>query len=242
MDVEQIKRWFDKPRKPTLAKGRVMESYFSLHPRVSFLKSLPTAANIVDIGAGEGSLSAFLDWLAPKRPDLAMYAYALAKGRLFDRFQGYELSDWNLAPPEFDGRMFDAIVCAHFIEHIAEPTSFVDWAARKLTSEGRIYLEWPSPASLDLPPRSELASVGVPLMISRFDDDPTHRELPDCAVMIEAFESSGFLVETRGIVRLPWLEDEMLAHFKDSEVRFPRQAAFWSLTGWSQYLVVRRAQ
>ena len=74
-----------------------------------------------------------------------------------------------------------------------------------------------------------------------FRSDFTHKDLPDCDVMVAAFESSGFIVEARGIVRLPWLEDEMLAHFKDSDVSFPRQAAFWSRTGWSQYLVLRRA-
>ena len=241
MDVEQIKDWFDKPRTPVLVKERVMELYFTFHPRTSFLKTLPPAAAVADIGAGDGSLSVFRGWLAPERKDLALYAYSIEKGRLFDEFQGYEISDWNSAPPDFDGRMFDAILCAHFIEHIAEPTSFVQWAARKLKADGRIYLEWPSPASLNLPPRAMLEKVGVPLTISRFDDDFTHRDLPDCDVMVEAFESNGFIIEARGIVRLPWLEEEMLAHFKTSDVSFPRQAAFWSRTGWSQYLVVRRA-
>jgi SAM-dependent methyltransferase len=242
MDLDQIKAWFDKPRTRSVAEGRVMELYFTFHPRTAFLKTLPPDASVADIGAGDGSLSVFKGWPVPERKDLKMYAYSIEKGRLFDEFEGYEISDWNVAPPEFDGRTFDAILSAHFIEHIADPTSFVAWAARKLNADGRIYLEWPSKASLDLPPRKDLEAAGIPMIISRFNDDSTHRQLPDGDVMVAAFEAAGFVIETRGIVRLPWLEDEMLAHFKDSDVRFPRQAAFWSRTGWSQYLVIRRAQ
>jgi len=161
---------------------------------------------------------------------------------LFDKFKAYEISDWNQSPPEFGGQQFDAVVCAHFIEHIADPASFVAWAARKLKPGGRIYLEWPSPASLDLPSREELKAAGVPLMISRFDDDHTHRELPDRDAIVAAFEGSGFVVETRGIVRLPWLEDEMLANYRHADDGFACQAAFWSYTGWSQYLILRRVE
>ena len=32
----------------------------------------------------------------------------------------------------------------------------------------------------------------------------------------------------------------MLAHFRDDTDPFPRQAAFWSRTGWSQYLLLRQ--
>lgn len=239
MDASQIREWFKAPRRTTLPRGRVMELYFTFHPRTAFLKNLPLDSNVVDIGAGDGSLSTFASWPEPRRPDLGLYAYSLEKGSNFDKFDGYELGNWDVAPPEFEGRKFDAVVCAHFIEHIADPSSFSSWAARKLNAGGRVYLEWPSPAALNLPSRAELEPLGVPLMISRFDDDASHRELPDGDVIAAACIAHGFVIEGRGIVRLPWLEDEMLAHFRDDADVFPRQAAFWSRTGWSQYLVLR---
>lgn len=242
MDVAQIRDWFAQARKPRLGRDRVMELYFTFHPRTSFFKTLPGGAHVADIGAGDGTLSVFRKWPAPERRDLRIYAYSIEKGRMFDEFDAYEITDWNLAPPEFGGQTFDAVICAHFIEHIADPASFVAWATRKLKPSGRIYLEWPSPASLELPARAELAAVGVDLMISRFDDDHTHRELPDCDAMVAAFEAAGFAVEARGIVRLPWLEEEMLGHFRDGDDGFPRQAAFWSRTGWSQYLILRAGE
>ena len=154
-----------------------------------------------------------------------MYAYSIEKGRYFDDYSGYETSNWNVSQPEFEGKCFDAIVCAHFVEHIQDPESLVLWAARKLRKGGRIYLEWPSSNSLSLPSRKELEKLGVPLIISRFDDDGTHQALPDGDAIANALRSSGFAIESRGIVRLPWLEDELLGHHKDSEDGFYRQAA-----------------
>ena len=242
MDAAAIQEWFKRKRKPQLEPTRVMELYFTFHPRTVFLKTLPYAADVVDIGAGDGSLSVFKRWPEPARPDLTLHAYSLDKGRLFDDFSSYALGDWDTQPPEFDGRVFDAVVCAHFIEHIADPRSFVAWAARKLRPGGRVYLEWPSPAALTLPPRGELEALGVPLMISRFDDDATHKALPATEDIVAASRAHGFAVEAQGIVRLPMLEDELLAHFRRDADGFPRQAAFWSRTGWSQYLVLRRGE
>ncbi len=238
--IERIREWFARDRTPALGKEQATELYFTFHPRTAFLKTLPQGAKVVDIGAGDGSLSVFRKWPAPRREDLALYAYSMEKGRLFDDFDGFEVGDWNAAPPEFAGLTFDAVVCAHFIEHIADPSSLARWAARKLGKGARIYLEWPSPESLVLPSRSELEQAGVPLIISRFDDDHTHHTLPDGDEVVGGFEANGFSIATRGTIRLPWLEDEMLAHSRDDEDGFPRQAAFWSYTGWSQYIIAER--
>jgi len=238
--AEQIKKWFDAPRTPKIPPERVMELYFAVHPRTVFLKMLPPDTRVADIGAGDGSLSVFLRWLDPQRSDLRLWGYAMDKGRLFDEFEAYELSDWNKSPPEFGATTFGAIMCSHFIEHVADPASLVAWASRKLDASGRLYLEWPSPHSLDLPARRELERIGVPLMISRFDDDGTHRDLPDADAMVAAFARAGFSVEARGLVHMPWLEGEMLAHFREAADPFPRQAAFWSHTRWSQYVVFCR--
>ena len=237
LGVDEICAWFNKARVPHLDKDRIAQLYFNFLPRTAFLKTLAPGSEVVDVGAGDGSLAVFRSWPEPNREDLRFYAYSIEKGRYFDQYSGYEISDWNVSPPEFDGKCFDAMVCAHFIEHIQDPESLVRWAARKLRSGGRIYLEWPSPHSLSLPSRSELDKRGVPLIISRFDDDDTHRALPDGDAIADALRNNGFAIESRGIIRLPWLEEELLGHYKDAVDGFYRQAAFWSYTGWSQYIV-----
>ena len=240
MDIAKIVAWYNAPRRSTISASKALELYFQFHPRTAFLKTLPVRARAVDIGAGDGSLSTFRAWPEPARHDLRLYAYSLEKGAHFDAFDGYETGDWNLARPVFDGLSFDGIVSAHFIEHIDDAGTFVEWAADRLAPGGRAYVEWPSPASLDLPPLSELHAAGVPLVISRFDDDCTHQHLPDRDVVAARATQAGLRVSASGTIRLPWLEDALLAGFRDAPDRFPAQAAFWSWTQWSQYLVLER--
>lgn len=240
MDKEAVIEWYRRNRTPKLAAGQVMELYFQFHPRTSFLKTLPSDASVVDIGAGDGSLSIFRNWPAPKRQDLRMYAYSIEKGERFDDFEAYEISDWNKAPPDFGATAFDAIVSAHFIEHIDDPATFVTWAGRKLKPGGRAYIEWPSAQSLTLPGKRTLAPSGVDLMVTRFDDDPTHQALPERETIVRLASEAGFKIETSGIVRLPWFEEELMAHFRDAADRFPSQAAFWSWSGWCQYLILEK--
>lgn len=239
--ASELATWYTRPRAPAIPEGKALELYFQFHPRTAFLKTLAHGAVVLDVGAGDGSLILLRGWPEPDRSDLKMYAYSLEKGGHFDGFDGYELGDWNDRPPAFAGLTFDAIVCAHFIEHVAEPLSLVAWSAERLGSGGRLYLEWPSPYSQRLPTLAQLKAEGMNLVISNYHDDCTHRpELPDAAALSAALRRHGFRIESQGTIRLPWLEDELLAHFRDGEDPFPRQAAFWSLTRWSQYLIAER--
>mgnify|MGYP003444570000 FL=1 len=241
IDSNAIVDWFHRKRRASISKGEAMEIYFQHHPRTSFLKMLAQDAKVVDLGAGDGSLSVFRTWLRPKRKDLKMYAYAMEKGRHFDQFENYRLGDWDENAPVFGSIRFDAAVSAHFIEHIREPESIVSWLNQHLVDGGRAYVEWPSPNSLDLPSRQALIDVGVELIISRFDDDATHRTvLPDRAGICGAFRENGFEIEQEGVIRLPWVEEQLMATQRDGADRFPRQAAFWLMTGWSQYVIARR--
>lgn len=240
MNIEEIAEWYHRERKAAVSGSSAQELYFQFHPRTSFLKMLPVNARVADIGAGDGSLSVFRKWPEPVREDLRLHAYSIEKGERFDDFESYEISDWNVAPPEFGGIEFDGIVCAHFIEHVADPASFAAWAGRKLVKGGRAYVEWPSEASIDLPGRDELLAAGVSLVISRYHDDSTHSTLPGRSQMIAALKAHGMEIEQQGVVSLPWIEEQLMANFKDSEDSFPRQAAFWSKTRWSQFLIARR--
>jgi SAM-dependent methyltransferase len=241
VDTQAIVDWYKQKRRAQLSAGEAQEVYFLQHPRTSFLKMLPTNSSVVDIGAGDGSLSVFRSWPKPLRTDLQMHAYSIEKGSRFDDFEGYELSDWNERRPQFPGLKFDAAISAHFIEHIADPYSIADWLREHLAENGRAYIEWPSPYSLRLPSRSELLKEGVDLMISRFDDDDTHRAaLPERSALCNRLSEQGFEVEQEGMIRMPWIEHQLMATLRDSQDAFPRQAAFWLMTGWSQFVIAAR--
>ena len=241
--TKEIKEWFHARRKAHLQEGDVHELLHLLHPRGIFFKTLPYDSCVLDVGAGDGSLQVLKKWPAPVRMDIKVYAYGLEKGQHYDDLDGYELGHWPEVAPDFPGLAFNVIFCSHFLEHIKEPTRFIAWCAARLPLDGRLYLEWPSPHALGLPSRSELAAAGVELIISNYRDDCTHNELPEREAVLTSLVEAGFFVEQTGVVRFPFMEDELLADFAATD-RDPygRQSAFWSKTYWSQYIVAAKAR
>lgn len=241
MDIEKLVAWFSQERQPSMPKSRSVEYYYQSHPRVVFLKTLRKHARILDAGAGEGSLQVFRGWLDPVRTDLEMYAYSLEKGTNFDAYDGYELGNWEKGPPKFPGIQFDAVVAAHFIEHVSSAKKFIDWIAQTLRPAGRVYIEWPSLHSLELPAKAELAERGVEVMIANFHDDKTHQHLPERNEIVAKLESSGFMIDQQGVIKSPFFEEELLAQCIGDDDAVMKLAAFWSKTRWAQFVIASRA-
>lgn len=241
VDIETLVRWFRQGRSARLPRQRAIENYYLYLPRTAFLKTLKADARVLDVGAGDGSLELFRNWLEPQRPDLVMYAYSLEKGKRFDAYAGYELGDWEAGPPAFGGMAFDAIIACHFIEHVSDPHVFLDWVGSRLAPGGRVYVEWPSPDSLQMPPRTDLLARGVDVIISNFRDDATHRQLPDRGKLVAALQQAGWLIDQQGVVKLPFFEEELLAQC-DVPPADPvaKLSSFWSKTRWAQYFIASK--
>jgi SAM-dependent methyltransferase len=241
MDLGRIRAWYEAAAKSALSDGDALEAWHTLSPQCRFLKALPENAAVLDVGAGDGALQVYRSWPAPKRPDLTMYAFAMDRGVLFDRYDGSELGAWPAARPNFGGKSFDAIFAANFIEHIEGPVDFIRWAAGRLAPGGRVFLEWPRETSLSLPTTAELQAVGIDVMAGNYFDDATHRgELPAAAEVEAALIAAGLQIETTGIVQTPWLQGHLMAIGKLTDDRVHRTMAYWSFTGWTQYIVARR--
>ncbi|HEY7579828.1 MAG TPA: methyltransferase domain-containing protein, partial [Acetobacteraceae bacterium] len=195
MNVNAIRDWADSAKRTPLSDGAALEAWHLLSPRCRFIKTLPIHAAVLDVGAGDGSLQIYRRWPAPERTDLAMYAFALAHGALFDQYQGWELGAWPQSKPGFGGMLFDAILAANFIEHIDRPADFIGWAVSRLTRNGCIFLEWPTEISLRLPTADELRAVGVDVMTGNYFDDATHRrELPQTKAVHDALRDAGLRI------------------------------------------------
>jgi 2-polyprenyl-3-methyl-5-hydroxy-6-metoxy-1,4-benzoquinol methylase len=232
--------WFATEDQPSTNMGDLLEAYHTYHPRVIFLKTLAKNSEVLDVGAGDGSLTVFRDWINPKRKDVSLYAYAAEKGSGFDNYSSFELGFWPEQKPDFGMRLFDAIYCSHFIEHIEQPLDFISWCVSRLRVGGRAYIEWPSPSSLEQPAATNFREVGIPLIISNFRDDASH--VLDRNSIIQRLETAGAVIDQTGIVTNPFFEHEVRAHFGRPNYSddIALTMAYWSKSRWAQYVVATK--
>jgi SAM-dependent methyltransferase len=237
-----VAQWSEPSQRPALSLKDAQMAMHNFGPRVRFVKLLPPGASLLDAGAGDGSLVIFRKWPAPARPDLQMFAWAGDRGSGFGNFDGSEVGYWPQNPPDFAGRKFDAVFSANFIEHIPDPLGFVEWATTRLTERGRIYLEWPRPESLELPDTAELTAAGVQVMTGRYHDDQTHMPAPPMFKDVrDTLARCGFAVVEHGVVRVPYFDQQLAIHARQNKDLVGMTLAYWSYTGWCQYLVAEAA-
>lgn len=206
-------------------------------PRVRFLKTLPHGASVLDLGAGDGSLAVFKNWLLPHRPDLRLFAVSLADGRHRSLYDGWENKNFETDEP-FEGRSFDAVFSSHFVEHIdGGPKRLMPWIANRLTPQGRVYIEMPSHFSKSGPRRDSLRAMGHPVSTTNFYDDLTHKDTVDLDTLRRSFEQAGLFVDESGYWRNPFLEPLLLDLAGVVHDEFYATAAVWMSTRFAQYAI-----
>jgi 2-polyprenyl-3-methyl-5-hydroxy-6-metoxy-1,4-benzoquinol methylase len=237
---ETADRWFREERGIASDPVVLDQMYNLILPRNIFFKSLPMDSEVLDVGAGDGSFAVQKRWPLIERPDLRLFALSLDIGAHFDQYEAYEIKNFETDPEVFGGRSFDAIVCAHFIEHMAEPAQSIEFFARKLRSGGRLYIEWPHAFTKKLPTRASLADQGVDISTFNFFDDQTHIDAWRAEKLARLFEANGFAIETGGRIYLPWIGEQMRDHARYEEGNTRLTLGAWAAFGWAQYLVVNR--
>jgi len=243
VDIDEIAHWYFADRKRVLSDSEAVSAFHSIGARCRFLKTLPLNATVLDVGAGDGSLHLFRDWPPILRSDVRVYAYAGERGKNFDRYDGSEVGWWPRQPPSFDGMPFDAIMACHFIEHIDSPLEFVSWACDRLAPWGRIFLEWPSPQSVRLPTTAVLRARGMNIMVGNYFDDSTHRtEAPDMQRVVGKLQAVNMQITEYGIARVPFIDGEMLSAARAKNDIVDSTLAYWSFTGWCQYVTAQAIQ
>jgi SAM-dependent methyltransferase len=236
----EVDRWLAETSTPVSPEPDVVAAYNCFIPRVQFFKNLPQNATVLDLGAGDGALSILKDWPLYPRADIKMYALSLDKGAMFDRYDGYELKDFESSGGVFQDVEFTAVNCAHFIEHMHDPRPTIDFISRRLSSGGRLYLEWPHAISKRMPRRTSFLEKGLSISTTRFDDDCTHVESWPMSDIVNLLTDAGFGFEAAGRIQLPWVGAQLRDHALPKNDMTLLTLAFWCSFGWAQYLVAQK--
>lgn len=107
---------------------------------------------LLDIGCGNNSPSRTKRWF-PKCKyyglDKEVYNSTVADLRLMEKFYNIDLQKDSLSIlPE---GYFDVVIISHVIEHLENGLEVLAEVLRKVKPKGRIYVEFPSPRSLNFP-------------------------------------------------------------------------------------------
>ena len=140
--------------------------------------------------------------------------------------------------PNFPGVALNGFYTSHLIEHLAAPHRLLRWIGERAAAESRIYIEWPNPASVQLPTRDELLEHGIDVVISNFADDLTHRETPEPATVCTWLREAGFMVISGGTIDTGMIGEELFTQATDAG---NRTMGYWSITEFSHYLVAVRS-
>ena len=152
----------------------------------------------------------------------------------------FELGNFEEALPNFNGMLFDAIMCSHFIEHISDPIRALQFISTRLKPGGSVYLEWPHPMSKNMPSLTKLHDIGVNVMTTNFYDDLTHKEAWTMDHIASGLESKGLRISACGRVWFDFIADELMAHGKAANNAIDLTYAVWYKFAWAQFVVASK--
>ena len=181
------------------------ESIAIIDRRTAFLRGVPRGGRLLDVGCGRGR---FLRRYRRIRPDLELAGIDLDDVResVGSLVREFHKCDVTSEPFPFTDGSFDAVVCAHVIEHLGSYENIAEVLAetRRVTRRGGVcYFETPAPRSRLVPSTPLLPwDVSGPM---NFYDDPSHDLLVDPAKLTGLAERAGFAVRSQGIYRNPLL-------------------------------------
>lgn len=124
---------------------------------------------------------------------------------------------------------YDVIVMSHVIEHLENGDKVIEVLLTKLKSGGVIYIEFPSPHSVDLPSKKETLN---------FYDDPTHVRIYSIGEVSELLQKSGLSVIASGLVR-DWFKIALMPikiPLQKIQLGYVKGGVYWDWYGFASFV------
>jgi hypothetical protein len=208
-------------------------------PRIVYLKNLPENTVLLDVGAGDGSLILFKDWLAFPRPDLVFVGLSLETGVHTGRYDEFQVCDLDSEKPALKNKP-TAIIACQLIEHVKDYRELLKWFFDLLPSGGTVFIDWPSSHTVDLPSREVFASKGFNITTLNFFDDHTHKNALSTDEVVSAAKAIGFSVINQGMVDMPYLADRLRDEGRMKDDGYLLSMAMWLKTNFVSYCTFKK--
>ena len=236
MSDAELLAWLRQPVEHVLDEGLVHETYLTMHPRLLFLKNLPRDTVLFDIGAGDGNLRIFREWIAIPRPDIVFVGASLEHGQNTRSYDDFLVGDIEQMPLTFERHRPTAAFMSHFIEHLKDPRAFVARLACLLPQGSSIYIEWPSPHSQMLPSLQVAAEAGFDMSTLNFFDDRTHVRAYPIQEIGGYLTDNGFHAVSSGMISMPFLADQLKHHGIAKPDKYYLTIGTWLKTMFASYI------
>jgi SAM-dependent methyltransferase len=193
----------------------------------AFLKGLRPGDRVLDVGCGNNS---------PARAKLcasAVHYTGLDIGDYNQRVESIRSADAYIVTSRADFAStieasvdsFDAVVSSHNLEHCDEPERVLSAMCAALKKGGRLYLSFPSEASVTFPRRKKDTL--------NFFDDTTHTRPPELMQVLSIVRNGGLRVEFMTARHRPFIP--MLVGLMLEPISYLTQRAMPLGTTWALY-------
>ncbi len=224
----------------TRDREALIEDYWYVHPRYVFLKTLMQHAHLVDVGAGSGGLIQWRSWGAPDRSDLNMYAVDRVEGEHFNRYIDFDIIDLCEDQVKYPEDAFDAAICSHVIDHVADSLAVIAELARIVKPGAKVYLEWLNADTQPVVTREGLAAYGIETGTIHFTDDANHKHALKSELVATALIHAGFNSVHGGVICNDFLFPELLRFGVANQDRELTTLGLWLALGTVRYLVLEK--
>ncbi len=219
------------------SKAELLELYWLYHPRFRFIKNTPIHSKFLDVGAGDGGLQYWKEWRLPPRNDLEMYAIDMQKGKLFSRYIDYQICNLDKECIKYDDNYFNVVFISHVLEHINDETRFILDVNRVLKNGGKLYIEIPTPETINYPSRRLFIDQGINVSTVNFFDDNSHLKTYDAEELKRLLHSNGFRILEYGVIENKYIEDKLFSYGIKNNDQELLTYSIWSKLRWAQYII-----
>jgi SAM-dependent methyltransferase len=156
--------------------------------KLSFINSLPINADILDVGCGSEQIIG-VKYIRPKCKytgiDIADYMQTEFSKKLMDTYVLTSANNFAKKILELES-CFDGVISSHNLEHCDKPTDVICSMLKKVKINGKIYLSFPCPQSVNFPSRTGTLN---------YFDDKTHKSFPpNSEYIIKLLINNNFII------------------------------------------------